>query len=101
MNDEKLENKNFSLKIFFKELLRNPFLGYTWIVTNLLIIFYMIILILLGPAESLPIFGQVLDIHGITFLLLITFSFFLLFLFYHGLKIFNQKSRKVTYISSF
>ncbi len=81
MNDEKLENKNFSLKIFFKELLNNPFLGYTWIVTNLLIIFYIVNLILLGPAESLPIFGQVLDIHGITFLLLITFSFFLLFLF--------------------
>lgn len=80
MSNEKPEKKNV-LKEFFNELLKNHFLGYTWIATNLLIIFYMIIVILLGPAESLPIPGQFPDIHGITFLLLITFSFFLMFLF--------------------
>lgn len=80
MSKEKYEKKN-ALKKFFQELLKNHFLGYTWMVTNILIIFYMIIVILLGPAESLPIPGQFPDVHGITFLLLITFSFFLLFLF--------------------
>lgn len=54
---------------------------YNWFFTIVLILFYAIILILFGPAESLPTPGDIPTIQGITFLLLITFSFFLLFLF--------------------
>ncbi len=81
LNKGKQKKSQFTLKDFFKELVKSPFLGYTWAATNVLIIFYMCIVIFLGPAENLPIFGQFPDIHGMTFLLLITFSFFLLFLF--------------------
>ncbi len=70
-----------SFKQFFAELKKNPILRYNWFVTIVLILFYAIILILFGPAESLPTPGDIPTIQGITFLLLITFSFFLLFLF--------------------
>jgi len=56
-------------------------LRYNWFITIVLILFYAIVLILFGPAESLPTPGDIPTIQGITFLLLITFSFFLLFLF--------------------
>ena len=41
----------------------------------------MIIYISIGPAMNLPVPGEWLDLHGFSFLLLITYSFFLLFLF--------------------
>ena len=57
-----------------------------WIITIVLILFYYIILIVLGPAKALPVPGALPDMHGLTFLLLITFNFFLLFLFVLSLK---------------
>jgi hypothetical protein len=67
-------------KLFIKELKKNRILSYSWVVTNILIIFYMIIYISIGPAMNLPVPGELLDLHGFSFLLLITYSFFLLFL---------------------
>ncbi|TFF69387.1 MAG: hypothetical protein EU516_00300 [Promethearchaeota archaeon] len=68
-------------KNFFQTLWKNKILGYSWIVTNLLIIFYMIVYLILGPSENLPLPGEPLDLAGFSFLLLISYSFFLLFLF--------------------
>ena len=68
-------------KLFIGELKKNGILSYSWLVTNILIIFYMIIYISIGPAMNLPVPGEGLDLHGFSFLLLITYSFFLLFLF--------------------
>ncbi len=70
-----------SFKLFFRELRKNSFLGYLWLISNALIIFYTIVIVLIGQATSLPTPGRIPDIHGIAFLLLITFSFFLIFLF--------------------
>ena len=66
---------------FIDELKKNQILGYSWLVTNILIIFYMVIYTTIGPATDLPVPGEWLDLHGLSFLLLITYSFFLLFLF--------------------
>jgi hypothetical protein len=68
-------------KSFIRELRKNRVLSYSWVATNILIIFYMVVYISIGPAINLPVPGEWLDLHGLSFLILITYSFFLLFLF--------------------
>jgi hypothetical protein len=89
-----------SIREFFEVLYKKKILGYSWVATNILVILYMIIYVLLGPAESLPTPGQWLDPHGISFLLLITFSFFLLFLFIISFfrDFYSKFSEKITVI---
>ncbi len=69
------------MKLFFKELKKNIVLTYILVVTLLLILFYSTVLIVLGPVDALPAPGEIPDLRGITFLLMISYNFFLLIIF--------------------
>jgi len=80
-----------TLKLFFKELKKNKVLGYIYITTVLLIVFYTIFLVIFGPSEDLPIPFEIPTIQDFIFIILISYSFYLLFLFFASLipKLYN------------
>ncbi|MBD3213085.1 MAG: hypothetical protein GF311_10805 [Candidatus Lokiarchaeota archaeon] len=92
---EKIIKKAFNLttiKTFLKQLKKNEILGYLYFITNLLILFYCFIIIAFGPSENLPVPFEIPTIQDITFIILISYSFYLLFLFCATLipKLFNS-----------
>ncbi len=85
INKEKKEIKKYSfkraLKDFFSTLMKNQLLFYTYTVTILLIFFYLIVIMIFGHSEGFPVPFEIPNIQGVVFILLIGFSFYLLFLF--------------------
>ncbi len=60
-----------------EDLNQNPLIRYLWITTVILFGFFYYVQIFHGLADSWPTPGEIPDIHGITFLLLISYSIFI------------------------
>lgn len=75
-----------ALKLFVENIKNNIVLRYLWVISSALIVFYAIINLIVGPATSFPEPWQILDLQGIMFLLLISFTFFLLVVLVFSLK---------------
>ena len=65
-------------KEFISMLKRDPVLGYVYVATLVVIFAFSMVQALLGPANAWPEPWQVPDVHGVTFLLLVSLSIFLL-----------------------
>jgi hypothetical protein len=75
-----------NIKAFFNELKENIVLGYIWILTLILIFLYSVIFMIFGAADSFPVPFEIPNIQGVIFILLMSFSFFLIVIFFISLN---------------